>query len=410
MAHLETKALFAGHHPADHLGAVKPPIHPASTFVFPTAEEGAARMESAYGVEGAQPPNADGYIYSRLSNPTLELAEKRLAAWDGADGAAFFASGMAAITTTLIAWSGAHRPVWYCSPLYGGTEHFIREILPQMGVRVCELNSLSELDAMLDSESGALPGCIYLETPANPTLQIHRIQTATAWAREHEEKESHPIQVIVDNTYMGPILQRPLALGADLLVYSATKYLGGHSDLVAGAASGRAASLERVREYRHFLGGMADPHTAWMLARSMETLAIRVNRQQETAEKVFAFLRHHPAVYGLKTAFPQDLSPDDCTIAAEQMVGGGSMGAFEVRGGRRAAFQFLNRLEHFQLAVSLGSTESLAEHPASMTHAGVPPETKEKFGIREGLIRLSIGLEHPDDLIADLNQALANLD
>lgn len=409
MAHIETTAPFAGHHPAEHLGAVKPPLHPASTFVFPSAEAGAARLETAYGVEGAQPPSEPGYIYSRLSNPTLEVAEKRLAAWDASESAAFFASGMAAISTALLAWSGATRAVWYCEPLYGGTEHFIREILPQWGVDVRALAGLDALDTALAEADGALPGCIYLETPANPTLQLHRIRTAADWARTHE-REDHPIQVMVDNTYLGPILQRPLEHGADLLVYSATKYIGGHSDLVAGAVSGRAASVDKVREFRHFLGGMADPHTAWMLARSMETLAIRMERQQATAMHVFDFLRAHPKVTRLRTGWSEDLQTEqDRAIAAEQMRGGGSMGAFEVAGGRTAAFQVLNHLKHFQLAVSLGSTESLAEHPASMTHAGVPNDIKAVHGITEGLIRISIGLEHPDDLIEDLRQALALL-
>jgi methionine-gamma-lyase len=409
MAHLETSAPFAGHRPAEHLGAVKPPLHPASTFVFPSAEEGAAHMETAYGVEGAQSPEKPGYIYSRLSNPTLEVAEQRLAAWDASESAAFFASGMAAISTALLAWSGQERAVWYCEPLYGGSEHFIRDILPKWGVAVKALKGLEALDAALSEADGVLPGILYLETPANPTLQLHRIRTAADWARTHE-REDHPIQVMVDNTYLGPVLQRPLEHGADLLVYSATKYIGGHSDLIAGAVSGRRGSVAKVVEFRHFLGGMADPHTAWMLARSMETLAIRMERQQATAEHVFNFLRTHEHVTRLRTGWQADLHTErDRAIAAEQMLGGGSMGAFEVAGGREAAFQVLNKLKHFQLAVSLGSTESLAEHPASMTHAGVPKDVKAAHGITEGLIRISIGLEHPDDLIDDLRQALAQL-
>ncbi len=409
MPHLETSAPFAGHRPADHLGAVKPPLHPASTFVFPSAEVGAAHLETAYGVPGAKAPESPGYIYSRLSNPTLEMAEQRLAAWDESASAAFFASGMAAISTALLAWSGADRPVWYCGPLYGGSEHFIRDILPAWGVQVHELSALSALDDALAAHSGQIPGILYLETPANPTLQLHRIRVAANWARQHERPD-FPIQVIVDNTYMGPILQRPLALGADLLVYSATKYIGGHSDLVAGAVSGSEDAVGRVREFRHFLGGAADPHTAWMLARSMETLAIRMERQQATAGIVFDFLRQHPAVERLLSAWPADLETEsDRAIAAEQMQGGGAMAAFVVRGGRQAAFSVLDKLQHFQLAVSLGSTESLAEHPASMTHAGVPPEVKAAHGITEGLIRISVGLEHPDDLVADLAQALAHL-
>ncbi|MEC8634438.1 MAG: PLP-dependent transferase, partial [Bacteroidota bacterium] len=334
--------------------------------------------------------------------------EQRLSAWDESEDAAFFASGMAAITTTFLAWTSADRPLWICPPLYGGSEHFIREILPGMGVHVVEVDHLDHLDAILEREGGRKPGMIYLETPANPTMQIHRIRTAADWARQHET-EYHRMIVGVDNTYLGPILQRPLEHGADVLVYSATKYIGGHSDLIAGAASGKADAVARIREYRHFLGGMADPNTCWMLMRSMETLAIRVRHQQGVAEQVFAHLRNHPKVQRFTSAWSVDLSDSNKAVAEEQMLGGGAMAAFEVAGGRAGAFRVLNAFKHFQLAVSLGSTESLAEHPASMTHAGVPPEVKAQYGISEGLIRISVGIERPEDLIADLDQALGQV-
>lgn len=408
MAHRETTAPFVGHHPADHEGSIKTPIYPTSTFKFSSAEEGAAHMETAYGVPGAATPKGPNAIYSRLSNPTLSAAEQRLSAWDESEGAAFFASGMAAITTTFLAWTSADRPLWFCPPLYGGSEHFIREILPGLGVHVVEVDHLDYLDAILEREGGRKPGMIYLETPANPTMQIHRIRTAADWARQHES-EDHRMIVGVDNTYLGPILQRPLEHGADVLVYSATKYIGGHSDLIAGAASGKADAVARIREYRHFLGGMADPNTCWMLMRSMETLAIRVRHQQDVAEQVFSHLRNHPKVQRFISAWSVDLPDGDKAIAEEQMLGGGAMAAFEVAGGRAGAFRVLNAFKHFQLAVSLGSTESLAEHPASMTHAGVPLEVKAQYGISEGLIRISVGIEWPEDLIADLDQALGQV-
>jgi methionine-gamma-lyase len=408
MAHRETTAPFVGHHPADHEGSIKTPIYPTSTFKFSSAEEGAAHMETAYGVPGAAAPKGPSDIYSRLSNPTLSAAEQRLSAWDESEDAAFFASGMAAITTTFLAWTSADRPLWFCPPLYGGSEHFIREILPVMGVHVVEVDHLDHLDAILEREGGRKPGMIYLETPANPTMQIHRIRTAADWARQNES-EGHRMIVGVDNTYLGPILQRPLEHGADVLVYSATKYIGGHSDLIAGAASGKVDAVARIREYRHFLGGMADPNTCWMLMRSMETLAIRVRHQQDVAEQVFAHLRNHLKVQRFISAWSVDLPDCDKAVAEEQMLGGGAMAAFEVAGRRAGAFRVLNAFKHFQLAVSLGSTESLAEHPASMTHAGVPPEVKAQYGISEGLIRISVGIERPEDLIADLNQALAQV-
>lgn len=408
MAHRETTAPFVGHHQAGHEGSIKTPIYLTSTFKFSSAEEGAAHMETAYGVPGAASPKSTNAIYSRLSNPTLSAAEQRLSAWDESEDAAFFASGMAAITTTFLAWTSADRPLWFCPPLYGGSEHFIREILPGIGVHVVEVDQLDDLDAILEREGGRKPGIIYLETPANPTMQIHRIRTAADWARQHES-EDHRMIVGVDNTYLGPILQRPLEHGADVLVYSATKYIGGHSDLIAGAASGKTDAVARIREYRHFLGGMADPNTCWMLMRSMETLAIRVRHQQDVAEQVFAHVRNHPKVQRFISAWSVDLPDGEKAIAKEQMLGGGAMAAFEVAGGRAGAFRVLNAFKHFQLAVSLGSTESLAEHPASMTHAGVPPEVKAQYGISEGLIRISVGIERPEDLIADLDQALAQV-
>ena len=384
---LETRAMFAGYRPEEANMAVKPPLHPASTFVFPDARTGAAHMETAYGVEGAETP-PDGFIYSRLGNPTLRMAEARLAAWDDSEDSALFASGMAAISTTLLAWSGADRPVWYVGPLYGGTHHFLDEVMPTMGREVRQLDGLDKLDLDLIATGGKLPGIIYLETPANPTMQIQRIRTAAEWAATHST-ESHRILVMVDNTYLGPVLQRPLEEGADIVLYSATKYLGGHSDLIAGGASGTAEAIAKVKEFRTFLGGMIDPHTAWMLARSMETLHVRIERQQENAGLLLAHLREMCGAEAVKSAWVEDLTAmgEDASIAQAQQKGGGSMVGLTVPGGREGAFAFLDALKVFKLAVSLGSTESLAEHPASMTHAGVPADVKDKFTGRQRVHR-----------------------
>jgi len=403
--HLETRAMFAGHRPSDANMAIKPPMHPASTFVFPDARTGAAHMETAYGVEGAETPPA-GFIYSRLGNPTVTMAEQRLAAWDSSEDAALFGSGMAAISTALLAWSGEDRPVWFVGPLYGGTHHFLDEVLPSMGREVAEMDNLDQLDPTLVARGGQRPGIIYLETPANPTMQIQRIRTAAEWAAQHST-DDHRILVMVDNTYLGPVLQRPLEQGADLVLYSATKYLGGHSDLIAGGASGCADVVAKVKEFRTFLGGTIDAWTAWMLARSMETLHIRVERQQQSTGAILQSLRELCGQDAVSSAWEEDLHAmgQDVSIAQAQQLGGGAMIGLEVPGGRKGAFAFLDALEVFQLAVSLGSTESLAEHPASMTHAGVPAEVKAQTGITEGFVRLSIGLEHPEDLMADLAQA-----
>ena len=403
--HLETRAMFAGHRPSDANMAIKPPMHPASTFVFPDARTGAAHMETAYGVEGAETP-PDGFIYSRLGNPTVTMAEQRLSAWDSSEDAALFGSGMAAISTALLAWSGEDRPVWFVGPLYGGTHHFLDEVLPSMGREVAEMDHLDQLDPTLVARGGQRPGIIYLETPANPTMQIQRIRTAAEWAAQHSTND-HRILVMVDNTYLGPVLQRPLEQGADLVLYSATKYLGGHSDLIAGGASGCADVVAKVKEFRTFLGGTIDAWTAWMLARSMETLHVRVERQQQSTGAILQSLRKLCGQDAVSSAWEEDLHAmgQDVSIAQTQQLGGGAMIGLEVPGGREGAFAFLDALEVFQLAVSLGSTESLAEHPASMTHAGVPAEVKAQTGITEGFVRLSIGLEHPEDLMADLAQA-----
>ena len=403
--HLETRAMFAGHRPSDANMAIKPPMHPASTFVFPDARTGAAHMETAYGVEGAETP-PDGFIYSRLGNPTVTMAEQRLAAWDSSEDAALFGSGMAAISTALLAWSGEDRPVWFVGPLYGGSHHFLDEVLPSMGREVAEMDHLDQLDPTLVARGGQRPGIIYLETPANPTMQIQRIRTAAEWAAQHST-DDHRILVMVDNTYLGPVLQRPLEQGADLVLYSATKYLGGHSDLIAGGASGCADVVAKVKEFRTFLGGTIDAWTAWMLARSMETLHVRVERQQQSTGAILQSLRELCGQDAVSSAWEEDLHAmgQDVSIAQTQQLGGGAMIGLEVPGGREGAFAFLDALEVFQLAVSLGSTESLAEHPASMTHAGVPAEVKAQTGITEGFVRLSIGLEHPEDLMADLAQA-----
>jgi len=403
--HLETRAMFAGYRPSDADMAVKPPMHPASTFVFPDARTGAAHMETAYGIEGAETP-PDGFIYSRLGNPTVRMAEQRLAAWDDSEDAALFGSGMAAISTALLAWSGADRPVWFVGPLYGGTHHFLEEVMPSMGRTVTEIDHLDQLDATLEDLGGQRPGIVYLETPANPTMQIQRIRTAAEWAAQHST-EDHRIVVMVDNTYLGPILQRPLEEGADLVLYSATKYLGGHSDLIAGGASGGADIVAKVKEFRTFLGGTIDSWTAWMLARSMETLHVRVEHQQRTAGHVLNHLRALCGAENVKSAWSDDLATmgQDVAAAEAQQRGGGAMIGLHVPGGREGAFAFLDALQVFKLAVSLGSTESLAEHPASMTHAGVPADVKARTGITEGFVRLSIGLEHPKDLVNDLTHA-----
>lgn len=405
--HLHTRAPFAGHDMNRAEGAVKPAIQLSSTYVFPDAATGAAHMETKAGVSGAALPPEDGWIYSRIDNPTTRSCEERIAAWDGAERSLLFASGMAAISTAVMAWSSKDRCVWFITPLYGGSDHLFREILPSLGIQTRVFSDVGAMESFQKSTTER-PGVIHLETPGNPTMEVQDIARVVRLARSIESDE-FPVKVMVDNTFLGPVYQRPLELGADMVIYSATKYIGGHSDVIAGAVSGDNEVMDAVMRYRTFLGGVASPHTAWLLMRSMETLHLRMERQQMSARLVADFLRIHPCIEEIRTAFPEDLTGEAQAVAKRQTTGGGSMISITVRGGRQAAFAVLDALRHFKLAVSLGSTESLAEHPYSMTHAGVPVEDKLAQGITEGMIRLSVGIEHPNDLIDDLQQALAVL-
>jgi methionine-gamma-lyase len=408
--HPESLMMSFGYKPALSEGALKCPIFQTSTFVFRSAEEGKAFFEVAYGLRERGAAEEPGLIYSRINNPDLEILENRLSLWEGAEDCAVFESGMSAITTALLEFLSPGDLLLHSGPLYGGTDHFIHYFLEKIGVKALEFAAGQRREEIVDTvrRSGMADrlAAIYIETPANPSNSLVDIESCRSVADEFS-KPGKPVTVMVDNTYMGPLWQHPLRHGADLSLYSATKYLGGHSDLIAGAACGSRENIARVKRLRTLLGNMAGPWTGWLLMRSLETLKMRMETQARNAEIVARYLKDHPRVEKVYyLGLLDDADPEQLAIYRKQYTSPGAMLSFDIRGGEREAFRFLNALKLIKLAVSLGSTESLAEHPATMTHSNVDREYLKKMSVTEKMIRLSVGVEHVDDLIADLGQAL----
>ena len=405
--HPESLMMSYGYKPELSQGAVKCPIFQTSTFVFQKAEDGKAFFEVAYGLRQPGEKEEPGLIYSRLNNPDLQILEERLCLWENAEECAVFESGMGAITTMLLEFLSPGDVLLFSNPLYGGTDHFIKHVLTRFGIEVMgfypwEQDRLEEI--VRKSGKGDRLKMVYVETPANPTNILIDIAACSRLAKAWSTPDK-PVLLAVDNTYMGPLWQHPMEQGADLVLYSATKYIAGHSDVIAGACLGSKELISRVKGLRSFLGCMAGPWTGWLLLRSLETLKVRMEAQAKGATAVAAFLQGHPKVKKVHyLGFLDD--PGQQAIHAAQCLSAGAMLSFDVQGGEPEAFRFLNALKLVKLAVSLGSTESLAEHPATMTHVGVDPAEREKLGITGGLVRLSVGVEHPDDLIHDLAQAL----
>lgn len=405
----ESLMMTYGYKPELSEGAVKCPIFQTSTFVFKTAEEGKSFFEVAYGLREKEQEEELGLIYSRINNPNLEILENRLTLWDKADDCAVFESGMAAISTVLLEFLKPGDLVAYTSPSYGGTDHFINHFLPKIGVdHICFSpdQSKEEIITMIENEGKSKQlAFIYLETPANPTNTLFDIGLCREVA-DHFSNDDKKVYICADNTYMGPVWSSPLSLGADLVLYSATKYIGGHSDLIAGAVLGNLELMNRVKTLRTFLGNMVSPHTAWLMLRSLETLKIRMDRQCENAQKAAQFLVKHPKVSRVYYLGILEQGTKQHSLYQRQYHAPGAMISFDIIGGEKAAFKFLNSLKLFKLAVSLGSTEGLAQHPATMTHIGIDPEERKQMNVTENLVRLSIGVEDADDIIWDLEQAL----
>jgi methionine-gamma-lyase len=398
-----------GYQPEWSEGSIKCPIFQTSTFVFKSAEEGKAFFEVAYGLREKEPGEVPGLIYSRINNPDLEILEDRLVLWDHAEEAAVFQSGMAAITTTLLALLEPGDTILHSDPLYGGTEYLLAHVLPRFGINVVGFRAGIDRDeierTLEDSGHAGTLKVVFIETPANPTNRLVDIEECVEIARERSSGDRR-VLVVVDNTFLGPLWQRPLQHGADLVIYSATKFIGGHSDVIAGVCLGPGELIDPVKSLRSILGSMAGPWTGWLLLRSLETLKLRMTCQMKNAGIVADYLKDHPRVD--RVYYLGHLTEEDpqYPVYRKQCVAPGSMIAFDIHGGQNEAFRFLNSLKLFKLAVSLGGTESLAEHPGTMTHSDISPEDQRGMGITDKMIRLSVGVENPEDLVADLQQAL----
>ena len=407
---LKPSTLMMGHgyDPRLSEGALKPPIFLTSTFAFESAEAGKRFFER---VTGRRPGGTEGLVYSRFNGPDQEILEDRLGVWEEAEDALSFSSGMAAIATVLLTLARTGDVIVHSSPLYAATETLIRQVLGRFGVRFLDFPAgadRQEIDRVLaEAGSRGRIGLIYLESPANPTnalVDVEAVKAARDALPERPDGSRPPI--VIDNTFLGPLWARPLQQGADIVVYSLTKYAGGHSDLVAGGALGSLAMIEPVRATRNVIGTILDPHSSWMLLRSLETLELRMTRAGDNAAKVCAFLQGHPKVERVNYLGFLPEGGRQADIWRRHCTGAGSTFSVYLKGGEREAFAFLDALTIAKLAVSLGGTETLASHPASMTHLSVPDERKAALDISDNLVRISVGVEDADDLIADLAQAL----
>jgi methionine-gamma-lyase len=402
----QTLMLGYGFDPELSEGSLKPPIFLTSTFVFENAAAGKRFFE---GVTGKRPGGAEGLIYSRFNGPNQEILEDRLAVWEDADDALAFSSGMSAIATLLLSFVQPGDVVVHSGPLYAATETLIAKVLGRFGVSWIDFPAgatREEIDAAIAAgkEKGRV-SLIYLESPANPTNALVDVEAVSA-ARDAAFGPDERPPIAIDNTFLGPLWAKPLSQGADLSIYSLTKYVGGHSDLVAGALVGKKALIDQVRMIRNTIGTICDPNTAWMLLRSLETLELRMERAGKNAEKVCDFLRDHPKVEKIGYLGFLEEGTRQADIFRRHCTGAGSTFSLYLKGGEKEAFAFLDNLKIANLAVSLGGTETLASAPAAMTHLSVPEERKKQLDITPNLLRISIGCEDPDDLIADFANAL----
>lgn len=395
-----TASVGEGYDPSEHNWSLKTPIYETAAFVFDSAEASKRYFEVVY--QGA--PLEEGeflpYAYSRLDNPNLRVVESRLAVWEETEDALVFNSGMAAIYTLFLTFLNPGDLVLHSSPVYGATADILRNLFGRFGVvsRSFDPDATTEdLEGLIGEDPLAM---VYVETPANPTIDLFDIEMASGVAK------GHGAIAVVDNTFLSPVLQKPSRHGADLILHSATKYLGGHNDLTAGVICGRQDLIEALRHDRFRIGTTAQPSTASLLGRSIETLKVRVDHQTSTASSLAAFLDRHPkvaAVHHLSLIQPGDSRHE---VYKRQCLGPGAMIALEVEGGEAAAFRFLNALEVVRLAVSLGGTESLAMHPWSTSHAQIPPDENIANGVMPGLVRFSVGIEAVEDLLDDIASAL----
>ena len=387
-----TRAIHHGYNPLENNGALIAPIYLTSTFAFPTAEYGA----------GCFAGEEHGHFYTRISNPTLALLESRMAALESGEAAVAFSSGMGAIAATFWTLLRPADEIIVSRTLYGCTFALLHHGIGEFGIKVLHV----DMSNLADVEAAITPATrmIYFETPANPNMQLVDIAAISAIAHKHDN-----ITVVIDNTYCTPYLQRPLEMGADVVLHSATKYLSGHSDITAGVVVARQAVADKIRlqGLKDLTGAVLSPQDAYLLMRGLKTLALRMDRHCSSALAIAQFLEDHPAVESV--TYPGLPSFPQYALATRQMKMPGGMIAFELKGGLEAGRRFMNALSLFSRAVSLGGAESLAQHPASMTHSTYTREERALHDISEGLVRLAVGLEDLDDLLADITQALKTL-
>jgi methionine-gamma-lyase len=406
----QTLMMSYGYDPKLSEGAVKPPLFLSSTFVFASAEDGARFFDITSGRVRPGDNEASGLVYSRFNNPNLEMLEDRIALLDGAEDALVFSSGMSAIGTIALAFLRPGMSMVMSKPIYGGTSSMFASLIPNLGIHVVAMTdgmSVAGITEALNEASRHGPiGMVLIETPANPTNTLIDISLVAGQCQQHGMRDGHRPILVVDNTFLGPIYQPAIQFGADLVAYSVTKYMAGHSDLVAGAVAGNAEMVQTVRKMRGLLGTQLDPHSSWLIGRSLETLGLRMERSNQSAKLIAEFMCDQPIVADVNyLGFLEEGTPE-AKLFAKQCKSPGSTFSFNIKGGRDLAFKILNRFQLIKLAVSLGGTESLVCHPASTTHSGIPAKEREELGITEGTIRLSIGIEDPADLLADLEQAL----
>ncbi|WP_096200559.1 methionine gamma-lyase [Bacillus sp. FJAT-45350] len=383
----ETKAIHSGYNSKQHLDSLTPPIYQTSTFTFSTLEQGANRFAG----------REDGYMYSRLSNPTVNVLEERMAELEGGEAGLAFASGMAAVSAVLIGLTRANDHILCSKGIYGCTFGLLQLLYEKYNIdyTFSNLTTREEIEASIKENTT----CIYIETPINPTMKLVDLKMVAAVAKEKG------IKVIVDNTFATPYLQKPLEFGCDLVVHSATKYLGGHGDVIGGIVVGEKDVIANLKKgAQKDIGGVMAPFDAWLLIRGIKSLSVRMERHCENARKLCKKLKSHPNVKAVY--YPGDKENQDSHLAKKQMNSGGGLLSFEVNGTYDDTVKVVNQLKLIKIAVSLGDAETLIQHPASMTHAVVPEKERQKMGISNELLRLSVGLESRKDIWSDLKQAL----
>jgi methionine-gamma-lyase len=405
----ETMMMSYGYDPQLSEGSVKPPVFLTSTFAYQTPEEGEEFFHIMAGRKPAPAGSVGGLIYSRFNHPNVEIIEDRLSLFEGSECSVVCSSGMGAISAILFAYLRPADIIVQSAPLYGGTETLIRKLLPQFNIETGEfqdgLNETGMLTSLREASKKGRLAMVFVESPANPTNSLVDFEALNRVLDIIEtETGLRPISVC-DNTLMGPVFQQVVPQGIDMAMYSLTKYVGGHSDLVAGAVCGSREMLRPVRATRGTLGLNLDPHTSWMISRSLETLSIRMERSADSGRKVAQWIADNTYI-AAKVLHP-DFIKDTAyqAVYKRQCSGPSSTFSFVLEVSKADAFRLINNFTIFKSAVSLGGSESLVCHPGSTTHSGVAADLRVKFGVSDGLIRLSIGLEHPDDLIADLDNA-----